>query len=38
MDYTFLDKIYQTDTELYNELMNEIFYDIMFKRIWRQPI
>ena len=38
MDYTFLDKIYQTDTELYNEIMNEIYYDIMFNRIWRQSI
>jgi len=38
MDYTFLDEIYRNDTELYNQIMYEIHYHIIFKNIWRQNI
>lgn len=35
MDYELLDKIYNTDTHLFNEIMIEIYYNAMFNKIWR---
>ena len=35
MDYELLDTIYNNDTELFNEIMNEIYYNTMFKKIWK---
>jgi len=35
MDYELLDKIYNTDTDLFNEIMNEIYLNRMFNKIWK---
>jgi hypothetical protein len=34
MDYTFLDNLYLINKDLFNEVMHEIYYNMMFKKIW----
>lgn len=35
MDYTILDDIYNSDIDLFNEIMSEIYYNKMFNKIWK---